>query len=41
MLSRDDFDDMVAMHPRVKTVVEDFNRKRALSTVETLLKKKS
>jgi cAMP-dependent protein kinase regulator len=41
VLSRDDFNDMVTMHPRVKTVVEDFNRKRALSTVETLLKKKS
>lgn len=40
VLSREDYDDMVTMHPRVKEVMEDFNRRRAESTVDALIRKK-
>ena len=40
VLSREDYDDMVTMHPRVRQVMEEFNRRRAESTVEALIRKK-
>lgn len=42
VLSREDYLDMVTMHPRIQQVMEEFNRRRAQSTIESIiLKRKS
>jgi hypothetical protein len=40
VLSREDFLDMVTMHPRVQQVMEEFNRRRAQSTIESMIAKR-
>lgn len=39
-LSRADFEEVATSHPRVREVVEDFNRRRAEATVATLMGRK-
>jgi hypothetical protein len=41
VLSLDAYGSLVVRHPRVKQVMEEFNRNRAASTVSLLIKKKS
>lgn len=41
ILSVDAYGALVARHPRMKQVMEDFNRQRAASTVSMLIKKKT
>ena len=40
VLSREDYLDMITMHPRVQQVMEEFNRRRAQSTIESIIMKR-
>ena len=41
MLTAESYSVVVNKHPRIRQVMQDFNTKRAASTIETLMKKKS